>query len=152
MSIGVTTANATLSIVSTDLGQLNDKVGKLIEVVFERMRSPGEREVASLIQSQPGGAEAALENDDLLEQVLSAQKSKDGKSARRHGGTEAEDKPTTISELKQEVNKDVEQVLAENKHFEQKFEAVRLQVGEIKVTIKHESDRVSQWVDQRQKI
>ena len=49
MSIGVTTANATLSIVSTDLGQLNDKVGKLIEVVFERMRSPEEREVASLI-------------------------------------------------------------------------------------------------------
>ena len=128
------------------MGKLTENVGKLMEVVFERMRSPDEREVASLVASQPGGVEAALKNDALLEQVLAAQKLKDGKpGARRHGpggaGAE-EDKTKTISELREEVKKDVEQVLADNKYFDQKFEVVRMQVDEVKVSIRRESDRV----------
>ncbi len=141
-SVGITTANITLNTMSTDVGKLTENVGKLMEVVFERMRSPEEREVASLIASQPGGVEAALKNDVLLEQVLATQRSKDGKGARRHGGGAEEDKTRTISELRQEVNKDVEQVLAENKYFDQKFEVVRMQVDEVKVSIKRETDRV----------
>ena len=145
-SVGITTANVTLSAVSTDMSKLTENVGKLMEVVFERMRSPEEREVASLVAAQPGGVEAALKNDALLEQVLAAQKSKDGKGAgaRRHGGGSGaeEDKTKTISELRAEVGKDVEQVLADNKYFEQKFEVVRMQVDEVKVSIKRETDRV----------
>ena len=143
-SVGITTANIALSAVSTDMSKLTENVGKLMEVVFERMRSPEEREVASLVAAQPGGVEAALKNDALLEQVLAAQKSKDGKGAgaRRHGAGAEEDKTKTISELRAEVGKDVEQVLADNKYFEQKFEVVRMQVEEVKVSIKRETDRV----------
>ena len=76
--------------------------------------------------------------------MLAAQKSKDGKGAgaRRHGAGAEEDKTKTISELRAEVGKDVEQVLADNKYFEQKFEVVRMQVEEVKVSIKRETDRV----------
>ncbi|KAI1783133.1 hypothetical protein LXA43DRAFT_1087143 [Ganoderma leucocontextum] len=144
-SVGITTANVTLDAMSTDVGRLTENVGKLMEVVFERMRSPEEREVASLVASQPGGVEAALKDDVLLEQVLAAQRSKDGKGARRHAsgaGAQPEDRTRTIAELRQEVNKDVEQVLADNKYFDQKFEVVRMQVDEVKVTIRRETDRM----------
>ena len=142
-SVGITTANITLSTVSTDMSKLTQNVGKLMEVVFERMRSPEEREVASLVASQPGGVDAALKNDVLLERVLAAQKAKDGKgAARRHGAGAEEDKTRTIADLRQEVTKDVEQVLADNKYFEQKFEVVRMQVDEVKVSIRRETDRV----------
>ena len=145
-SVRITTISVNLSALSAAMDRFTENVGKLMEVVFERMRSPEEREVASLVEAQPGGDEAALKNDVLLEKVLAAQKSNNGKGAgaRRHGGGSGaeEDKTKTISELRLEVGKDVEQVLADNKYFEQKFEVVRMQVDEVKVSIKRETDRV----------
>ena len=65
-------------------------------------------------------------------------KSKDDKDAKKHNGNMI----GTVTELRKEVSKDVEQVLADNKFFDQKFEAMKMKVEEVKVEIRHESDRV----------
>ena len=147
-SVGITSANLTLSTMSVEFTQLNANVSKLMEVVFERFRSPEERDLSSLVAAQPGGAEAVLKDDQLLQQVLAKQNTRTGgasakedKASKKHPVGQG-DAVQTVSELKKEISKDVDQVLAENKFFDQKFDAMRLQVDEVKVTIKHESDRV----------
>ena len=52
-----------------------------------------------------------------------------------------EDKAKMILKVRQEVNKDVEQVLEDNEYFDEKLEAVRVQVDEVKVSIRRETDR-----------
>lgn len=140
-SMGLTVANVTLSTISEDLKKLDENLGGVMALIFERMRSSEEREVASFILSQPGGIEAVLKNVVLLEQVLSIGKSNDGKGVRRQGDIEG-DKAMTIAELKQEVTKSVEQVLADNQYFDHKFAIVQTQVKEVKEVVKHESDRI----------
>ncbi|KAI0699900.1 hypothetical protein C8T65DRAFT_296564 [Cerioporus squamosus] len=147
-SIGITSANVTLTAMNTSFTELNENVSKLMEVVFERMRSPEERDLSVLVSKEPGGLDAVLKNDKLLEEVLAKQKTgagKDEKAMKRMKRAvpgQAPDAVLTVTELRQEVNKDVEQVLADNKFFDQKFEAMKMQVDEVKVEIKHESDRV----------
>ncbi|RPD68326.1 hypothetical protein L226DRAFT_527321 [Lentinus tigrinus ALCF2SS1-7] len=140
-SVGITTANVTLTAMSTSFTELNENVSKLMEVVFERMRTPEERDLL-------GGIDAVLKNDKLLEEVLAKQKAgprkdKDERGAKKRAVPgQTLDAVLTVTDLRKEVNKDVEQVLADNKFFDQKFEAMKMQVDEVKVEIRHESDRV----------
>ena len=113
-------------------------VKKLMTMVFERMRSPEECEVRDLVV-QHGRVEGPLEDDMLLEQFLAMQKLKDGKGQLRAA---KEDEMWSISELRREVNKDVEQVLKDNKYFDQKLEVVRMGLSEVNVSIRRETDRV----------
>ncbi|EEB99695.1 hypothetical protein MPER_00578, partial [Moniliophthora perniciosa FA553] len=129
-SDGIATANVTLTAMNTSISQLKDSVIELMKTVFERLRTPEERELSAIIDSQPGGADAVLKNNPLLEKILAKQKTPKG------------DKPQTVAGLQKEVMKGVDQVLAEEKFFEQKFNAMRNQVDEVKVTVRHESDRV----------
>ncbi|PIL29677.1 hypothetical protein GSI_08115 [Ganoderma sinense ZZ0214-1] len=106
VSVGITAANVALGGMSAGIHRLNENVGKLMEIVFMRMPSAEEREVASLQPSRT--------------------------------------KNMIVVELRREMGKDVEQLLADNKYFEQKFkfEVVQMQIREIKESIEHESDRV----------
>ena len=147
-SVGITTANVTLTAMNTSFTELSENVTKLMEVVFERMRTPEEREVSAIVSKEPGGIDAVLKNDKLLEKVLAKQKTNKGKdkdddvTKKRATPGQALDAVLTVTELRKEVSKDVEQVLADNKFFDQKFEAMKMQVEEVKVEIRHESDRV----------
>ncbi|RPD68335.1 hypothetical protein L226DRAFT_346944 [Lentinus tigrinus ALCF2SS1-7] len=147
-SIGITTANVTLTAMSTSFTELNENVSKLMEVVFERMRTPEERDLSALVAKEAGGIDAVLKNDKLLEDVLAKQKAGPGKDKDEKGTKkravpgQTPDAVLTVTDLRKEVNKDVEQVLADNKFFDQKFEAMKMQVDEVKVEIRHESDRV----------
>ncbi|RDX50314.1 hypothetical protein OH76DRAFT_469327 [Lentinus brumalis] len=151
-SIGITTANVTLTAMSTSFTAFNENVSKLMEIVFERMRSPEERDLSAFVSKEQGGLDAVLKNDKLLEELLSKQKTDGGagmdngekgaKNARRAMPGQALDAVLTVTDLRKEVSKDVEKVLADNTFFDQKFEAMKMQVDEVKVKIKHESDRV----------
>ncbi|RPD72434.1 hypothetical protein L226DRAFT_154051 [Lentinus tigrinus ALCF2SS1-7] len=147
-SVGITTANVTLTAMNTSFTELNENVSKLMEVVFERMRTPEERDLSAFVAKEAGGIDAVLKNDKLLEEVLAKRKFGSGKDVDEKGTKkrvvpgQTPDAVLTVTELRKEVNKDVEQVLADNKVFDQKFEAMKMQVDEVKVEIRHESDRV----------
>ncbi len=78
----------------------------------------------------------------LLSALLRKQKVEKGRGDSRAKPGRAE--PTfTVKDLCEEISKDVEQVLKDNKKtFEEKFEAQQRQLEEVKVTVRHESDRV----------
>ncbi|KAI0355808.1 hypothetical protein OH77DRAFT_1539828 [Trametes cingulata] len=132
-SIGVASTNSSLAVMSQN-------IDKVMEMVFELMRSPEERELANFISSKPGGTKGVLQNENLLKQVLARERSP--KDSLVGVGAGRVDAALTVASLQREVEKDVETVLSENTFFEQKFEAMRMQLEEVKVTIKHETDRV----------
>lgn len=152
VSIGITTANTKLSELNLSFSLLNQNVSMLMKVVFERLQTPKERDLSALVESrEPRGIEAALKNDKLLEEVLAKANQKEtfGMLQQKGGpGKGTDDKGVkkrtldmigTITELRKEVDKDVEQVLADNTFFDKKFEVMcKMQVEEMK----HESDRV----------
>ncbi len=130
-------ASLTLSAASVTLSTVNDNVAMIMKMVFELMRSPEERELMTFITSK-GGADTVIKDEALLSALLSKQKVKKGRAK------PARAEPTfTAKDLRKEISKDVEQVLEDNaRTFAQKFEAQRLQIEEVKVTVIHESDRV----------
>ncbi|KAI0369608.1 hypothetical protein BV20DRAFT_945606 [Pilatotrama ljubarskyi] len=134
-SVGVAATNSTLAVMSQN-------IDKVMEMVFELLRSPEERELANFISSRPGGAEAVLKNDNLLKQVISRQRAPKDSVGGAGAGAGELDAPLTVASLQQEVERDVDSILRANTFFEQKLEAMRLQIEEVRVTIKHESDRV----------
>ena len=136
-SVGITTINA-------DVSEVKEMVGNLMRVVFERMQSSEERDVASLVAAQPGGREAVLKDDVLLGKVLAAHelRNRKGRGAKRYGAGAEEDKARMIAKLRRKVNKDVEQVLADNKCFDKWLEDERIKVNKVDVSTRRETDRV----------
>ncbi|KAF9041886.1 hypothetical protein BDZ89DRAFT_1059909 [Hymenopellis radicata] len=134
-------ASLQLSAANVTLATVNDNVAIIMKMVFTLMRTPEERELMAFITSK-GGADKVVKDDALLNALLSKQKVEKGRGDSRAKLGRAE--PTlTVKDLREEINKDVEQVLEGNaKTFAEKFEAQRLQIEEVKVTIRHESDRV----------
>ena len=127
--------NDNISKMNSSLKLLNENVSVLMDVVFERMPTSEERHLAEIIKSrEPGGVETALKNDRLLQEMLAktnqketvepfkqkggSGKSKDDKDAKKHNGNMI----GTVTELRKEVDKNVEQVLAENTLFDKKFD------------------------------
>lgn len=135
-SVGISGANSTLSSMSVGVEQLNANIAKLMDVVFDSMRPSEERALSSLVTSRPGGADAVLRDDNLLQHILDQQQKK------AQGSKKLPDTALTVAKLRREVDKDVDQVLKDNKFFEEKMGAVQRQLDQVRVTITHESDRV----------
>lgn len=147
-SLGITTMNGKLSEMNSYFKLLNENPSVLFEVVFERMQTSKERDLAAIVKSrEPGGVETALKNDKLLKEILAkANQTKTVEPLKQKGGSgkSKDDKEAnrrtmnmsgTVTELRKEVDKNVEQVLAENTFFDKKFEMMwKMQ--------KDESDRV----------
>ncbi|KAH9847166.1 hypothetical protein C2E23DRAFT_742357 [Lenzites betulinus] len=131
-SIGIVETNETLSTMSQN-------VEKVMDMVFELMRSPEERELARFVSSKPGGTDAALKNHTFLAQILAKQRP--SKEDSLIAPTQSED-ILTVESLQKEIERDVDSVMRDNRFFEQKFEAMRMQLDEVRVTIRHETDRV----------
>ncbi|KAI0646024.1 hypothetical protein C8Q79DRAFT_730049 [Trametes meyenii] len=128
-SLGVAATRETLRTVGDD-------VGKVMDMVFTLLRSPAERELANFIESRPGGIEGVLRDDNLLKQVIAKQK-----PLSDVGSMTRLDTPLTIEILHKEIDKDIDSILRENQFFDQKFEAMHVQLQEVKETVKHETDR-----------
>ena len=115
----------------------------MMEMVFEKMQSPEEKELAEFAR-QHDGIEKVLESPELKKQLFEEQERKGQKEAR------PSDIPMTFAEFEQELAKDVKTVLEENrKQFEKKFEDFELLLQEAKVMRRRESDRVIQEVSAR---
>ena len=120
----------------------------MMEIVFARMRSPEERELAALVGPR---ADAVLKDEQMLGEVLKRVRAGQREAGVMRGGEvqgpgqgqgEGQDGDLlTVERFTAEVKKGVDQVMEENRFFEQKLEAMRLQVEEVKVVVRHESDR-----------
>jgi hypothetical protein len=150
LHISITATNTHDLVVSVD-----EKVNSLtvmMKLVFERMQSPEEKELAAFAQ-QNGGIEHVLGDGALMEKILEKivkkqnSATKDDKGPATKGVPIQTSLPLTVPELEKELRKDVETILAENtKAFDQKFETLELSLKEVHVTIRHQSDRVIEEV------
>ncbi|KAK7040772.1 hypothetical protein VNI00_009678 [Paramarasmius palmivorus] len=130
----------TVTEIKTNLSQLNCNLDKFMELVFRRMRSLEESELSTYVSSH-GGINIIRKDENLLDETLARFAPADDK-AKRVGGTQ-DNSGHTVAELRKEIKKGVDKILAEEeKFFDQKFEAWFKQVEEVKITVKRESDRV----------
>ena len=136
----------TITNVSVTLTSVNEKITAMtaiMEMVFEKMQSSEEKELAEFARRHDG-IEKVLESSELKKQLFEEQERKAKKDARPSGI------PTTLAEFEQELAKDVRTILEENKkQFDRRFEEFDLSLQEAKVTRRRESDRVIQEVSAR---
>lgn len=150
-SLGIAQANVMLASVDLGVMYLNDRmeelvgnVANLMDMVFDRMRSPMERDMATLISKQEDGMEAVLNNNKLLARLLENANAETGKKGYWQGLGGAA--TMTVEVLREEVGKEVEQVLRENEAFEKKFTAVKEQIDSVKSALDNMQDRVTKTI------
>jgi hypothetical protein len=132
-SLGISSANDSLATLDT-------KVDKLVEMMFTVMRSPEEREMTDFIANK-GGPDAVLKSDFLLKDMLAKQRTPKDDSASK--GSQI---AVTAKDIRTEVKMEVDQIVTNNKLFDQKFDEQRRQLEEVKTLVKRESDRVIEAV------
>ena len=138
MHIGITVSNVSVTLTSVEEKITTMKA--MMEMVFDKMQSLEEKELAEFAR-QNGGTEGLLENSDLKMMLFEKEKMR----AKDEIGPSAI--PATFDEFEQELEKNVPTVLEENrKAFEKRFEEFKLSLRETKETILRESDRVIQEV------
>ena len=129
----------------------------MIELAFERMQTPEERQLAEFVEKNKGadrGPENATLNATLMKKIVDMENQKatpkDGKGPTGKGptgkgstGKALAQTALTVPELEKEIRKDVDTVLAENtEEFERMFATIESSLKELDVTIKRQSDRV----------
>ena len=122
------------------LRTLGKNVTTMMEMVFDRMQSPKERELANFVQSK--GGIATSPDDKLLKEVMrNFQQQQKGDKKPVKGNPES-DFPVDLSSFKEELSKEIDTVMAANgKVFERAFEAIEINLREVKGTIVRETDR-----------
>ena len=130
-----------MSNVGTKIHNLTDKVSQFMEYVFWHMQSVEERKLSTFILTNLGSPEVVLKNDVLLQKAILTQTKHESSKASDPAGklVESDDAVPNIAELREEVDKDVDQVIADNKYFDHKFDSMQ---NFLRVTVRHESDRV----------
>lgn len=133
---GVASANQMLLGIQSDLG-------RLMKLVFESFRSSNEREISSFV-TRYGGPEKVLKNDILLGDLIVLQRQQmDG--PRKPACLNPPDRSIQdeVLEVRKETQKDIGKILEENKKtFDQRFEAQRAQIEEVRSTVVKEGDRI----------
>ncbi|KAF9264173.1 hypothetical protein L218DRAFT_998910 [Marasmius fiardii PR-910] len=144
IAFGIRTANSMLS-------TLNQSVADMVKMVFEQMQPAKDREIAIFVQRQ--GGQARDPNDQLLKDVIKHEQQlvsrKDEKKEGDLNAPEAQqtEMPTDLDKFKEEVEKDVDTILKENREiFEKRFDVLESHFKEIKQVVHRESDRVIQTI------
>jgi len=124
--------------------KIND-MNAMIEIVFARMQTPEERNLATLVDKR-GGPECILNSVGLMKEVLETQnvatKGDNGSTSREIKGAPTQPSLTLVEATK-EIRKAVDTILAEDyPAFERKFGAIELSLKEMDATIQRQSDRV----------
>jgi hypothetical protein len=133
-------ASLGISLANDSLATLDTKVDKLVEMMFTVMRSPEEREMTDFIVNK-GGEAAILKNDVLLKEMVAKQKTSKDDSLSKSSQI-----AVTAKDIRMEVKMEVDQIVVNNKLFDQKFDEQRRQLEEVKTLVKRESDRVIEAV------
>ena len=137
------TATKTHDLLAT-VDEETNSMKAMIEISFERMQTPEEKELTAFTQKN-GGKDHILESGILMKKVLEMEKhkvvTKDDKAATSSSRGAPAQPTLTLPELEKEIRKDVETVLAENTGaFDRKFRAIELSLREVNQTI--QNDRV----------
>ncbi|KAF9076960.1 hypothetical protein BDP27DRAFT_1397990 [Rhodocollybia butyracea] len=131
IGVGVANVQETLVLVQNDMKQL-------MEMVFSNLVPLSERKLALHIQSRYGGREAVLNNDAAIQELaMESFDEFDSDDSKALGSN----KPSALA-IRMELEQDVDQAIANNTDFDKKFEVMKLQISEVKETVKHQSDRV----------
>ena len=135
---------------------LNKNVTNMMAMVFDRMQSPEERELANFVQNKGGAATSP--DDKLLQEVIKnfQQKQKEDKMSTKGGpvsdkmptkGGPVSEFPADLAKFKKELGKEIGDILEENGEvFERAFGAIEISLKEVKGTIIHEGDRVIETI------
>lgn len=130
-------ASVTMSFMSDDVTELKSMV-RMISLAFQYLLSP-EEEALKAFTEKNGGRDAVAGNDALLSKALAMSK-------RREDGDDGDDRMTVLK-MREELKKDVDQVLRENAiAFENKFQLMHKEIDGVKSAITHESDRIIEVV------
>jgi hypothetical protein len=122
------------------LTAVHQDMSAIMKLIFERMHSPEERELAALVASK-GGEKSIIADDATLGDVLSKSKPRSARMVKQK--QDGDDADLTPSTLRKEMEKDPDEVIREDaKAFDQKFAAVLAQLEEVKQAVRRESDRV----------
>jgi hypothetical protein len=136
-SVTNTDMKTTLARVQQDVSA---SVSLLMALVFQKLRSPEERELSAFVEKQ-GGVDKVVASDSLLSFLFvqaTSRAERLGKDAR-----DANVKKSP-SDLRQEIEKDPDDfVKADAKTFENKFDALRSQiVDQVNQVVGHARDRI----------
>ncbi|KAJ6588597.1 hypothetical protein B0H19DRAFT_924176, partial [Mycena capillaripes] len=119
ISVGIDDANEALAI-------LNRNVSIIMKMVFERMVTPEERDIARFVEKNHG-KDAVLKDEKLLKQILDKQAKSQSEPKSKGQAGPAPDSPdsrvSAVSDFKRDVARDIDEILNDNRRmFEQKFE------------------------------
>lgn len=120
---------------------------RVMDAVFARMQSPDERELSSFVTTHLGGVDAVLKDDTLHKKLIEKQRSIGDRDAK--GDTDSKRSrgrigSLTVGDLRREIGQDVDQVVAQNQFFEQKFGSTLAHIDELKNSVENlkNTDRV----------
>jgi hypothetical protein len=130
------------------VGKMDEKISKLMKLVFTHFTSPEEQELLLFIKSK-GGPEVFIKDDKLLLDLIQKHKTQQGKTGQeddRVGQGKASfdlGRNSAFDDTKKELNADLDAVLAGSKRFfAQKFEEQKDQIAKVRDDIRRESDRI----------
>lgn len=131
--------------ISNDIVQLRETTATLMSAIFD-IKSTHEQVLEQLVAQQHGGRSAVMNNERLLNHVLTELKAGAGNLELNDKGQSAK-KPATSLGLGitlAKINKSVEKVLIDEKdNFDKKFEDMEAQITKL---IKHQTDRTIQEI------
>lgn len=134
----------TLEITSANikLTTIDRNVSAIMEVIFERMQSIKEREMAATVRSR--GNQPPANDEQLLEEVFRSERELQLKLEREvEQGAKRSNFPESLAAFQEEIQKDVDTILLENRvQFERVFDAMEMRLKEVKDVIIREGDRV----------
>jgi len=136
ISIGVNETNNTLQSMQEDV--------LLVKAAFEHVLSPAEVDLSSFVEGK-GGREEVLKDDRSLQKMLDKQKP--SKDVKKSAKPESEYLDLTVSDFKEEVGREVKDVLLEyqsifERGFKARFEMIESSFLDLKGTVKDEGERV----------
>ena len=140
--IGITVSKIHRTLTSVNENIIGTKA--MVELIFERMQTPEERELAVYVEENKG-ADHVLSNAMLKKEVVDMVNqrcaTKDDKGPTGKGAPAQT--ALTVPELEKEILKDVDTILAENAEaFERMFGTIESLLKGFDMRIKHESDRI----------
>ena len=128
------------------VGKMDEKISKLMKLVFTHFNSPEEHELLTFIKSK-GGSEKFIKDDKLLLDLIQKYKNQQGATGGDdhvgQGRASFDLGNSAFNDTKKELNSDLDVVLAgSKKFFSQKFEEQKDQIAKVRDDIRRESDRI----------
>lgn len=129
--IGVESANRSLLMQTNSMHTMDDKLNMLL--LFRQLDTPNDKELMQFVEAR-GGAQACLENDQILVELQSKL------STVRVNSDSMQQPKQSLDKLKKELNEDIDTALEENMiQFERKM---KMQGEQLEALFRSESDRI----------